>query len=668
MIYKSSCKNIKYIIIFLLLTIGNATAQTTTYYDNFDSIDVSKWTAITPYAWEVTNGMISSTGARSGLIFEKFDDTQYLSEIDLTVNKTIVPNHAAVGFYFYYEDSDNRGTIWVDDDNRGEDYTDSLHVESKGSSFTNTQVYINTSTNTSIELNPTQMHHLKVVRLNKNIYVYYDNRLALTTEFKDNNPKGKVGFDVYESTGYFRNFGIRPIDMKNASGYVNELNLTSTNPTTRIGSYTLRLEGIESGTASFSLSKFGKVVDTTLASEGGMAGLKFENGDEGVNFKLVKAFNGSTGSRTELEEMIYAGTESMSLSINNITILPAYYQGANITVNFSIANPGKIRYNGTPAITISTEGSTGTLNPELDLSAGQSKDFTIVVKASKTPGPYKLTVNLKLDDYTTITKSLDYQVRALNPVVTTLSPNLREENGIRGTVTIGSAYPDALVDWNSTAKIEVFRVLENGKEVVYSKEAPFNSRVFYIDISYNDFYTDSGRYLVTMQAGGMRSDRFFEITGPGGEYKPQARVAIPPTVISNSLYPQLMLLLIGMVAALSVRNHMHPRNWSLPLDYVALGCGASLFAAGMLQSRTEIRTTGMILAGIGFVLLLARENDSRINALFMRGSPIHDFIGLILIFMSASNLILFIPEWSVMLTIGTLIVYYTAINLHGERK
>jgi len=35
--------------------------------------------------------------------------------------------------------------------------------------------------------------------------------------------------------------------MKNASGYIDELNLTSANPTKRLGAYNLRLEGIENG-------------------------------------------------------------------------------------------------------------------------------------------------------------------------------------------------------------------------------------------------------------------------------------------------------------------------------------------------------------------------------------------------------------------------------------
>jgi hypothetical protein len=45
--------------------------------------------------------------------------------------------------------------------------------------------------------------------------------------------------------------------MKNASYYLDKLTLTSTNPTARLGHYTLRFEGIESGgDAKFSLSKY----------------------------------------------------------------------------------------------------------------------------------------------------------------------------------------------------------------------------------------------------------------------------------------------------------------------------------------------------------------------------------------------------------------------------
>lgn len=144
---------------------------------------------------------VSSTGPRPGLIYVQFDDTQYLCEVDLTANEIRIINYTQIGFYIYYEDSDNYARVVFASDNRGKDHTDNIALESEETIFIKTKKYINTSTNTSIEFDPNVFHHLKIVRLNKNIYVYFDNRLALTAEFKDSNPSGKVGFDIYQSTG-----------------------------------------------------------------------------------------------------------------------------------------------------------------------------------------------------------------------------------------------------------------------------------------------------------------------------------------------------------------------------------------------------------------------------------------------------------------------------------
>lgn len=70
----------------------------------------------------------------------------------------------------------------------------------------------------------------------------------------------------------------------------------------------------------------------------------------------------------------------------------------------------------------------------------------------------------------------------------------------------------------------------------------------------------------------------------------------------------------------------------------------------------------------GTPVLTVPSEDSRINALPMRVSPIHDFIGFVLMFLSASYLVLLFPEWNIMFITGTLVVYYTVINLHGDRK
>ncbi len=70
----------------------------------------------------------------------------------------------------------------------------------------------------------------------------------------------------------------------------------------------------------------------------------------------------------------------------------------------------------------------------------------------------------------------------------------------------------------------------------------------------------------------------------------------------------------------------------------------------------------------GTHVLTVSSEDSRINALPMQGPPIHDFIGFVLMFLSASYLVLLLPEWNIMFITGTLILYYMVINLHGDRK
>jgi len=647
--------------IFSIMGVGYSMAQEE-YQDTFDS-NLINW-EYKNNSWLIKNETVVSLENGYPLIFKNFNGNKYIMEIDVYTNDDAF---SEVHIYFYYKDSDNYGRIYFADDDRSSEYIDRYGLPSKGVEFVDTTSYVKILDNRSIELYPA-WKHIKIVRLNKIVYAYFDGKLFLTTKFKNENPPGKVGLFVYQSTGYFDNFHLRPIEMENASGYIDDLKLNSSHPTVRLGLYSLGLVGVSSEGAVFTLSKFGKIVDRVIVSEGEVVSMSFEDGSDGVEFRLVEAMNGSTGGMVELEEIIYAESESLSPHIENLTIEPSYYRGEMMTVGFSVVNPGGVVFRGVPEITINSEGGSVSLSPELDLGANESRNFSVELEAAKTPGRHRLTVAMKLDEYNTVTKSVDYTVRALNPVVTELSPDLREDGGIRGTVTIGSAFSDALVDWNTTARVEVFRVLENGKERVYQGEVPVKGKTFTLGIPYNGFYRGDGRYLVTLQVGEMENDRFFEVKGPDGEYRPLEGEVVPPTVASDSVYPQLMLLLLGMVAALSVRNHLRPGSWSLPLDFVAAGCGSVIFAAGLALGQTEMVTRGMLLAGAGFMLVIAREHDQRVNTLLMRGSPIHDFIGLVLIFLSASYLTLLLPEkWNTMVALGTLITYYTLINLHGER-
>lgn len=654
------------IILYLFLCIAPLPAYAETYSDNFNNVDMSEWSAITPAKWQTTPEMVFSTGIRPGLIFKTFNNAQYISEVDFTADDTRIPKYSLVGFYFYYDDSENYARVIFASDNRGDDYHDAVNVESEGLTFINTQTYINNSVNTSIEFDPNLMQHLKVVRLNKNIYVYFDNRLALTTEFKDENPPGKVGFDVYESTGYFDNFYLRPINMENASGYINELNLTSANPTTRIGSiYTLRLDDTINEKAMFSLSKFGKTVDSDIASEGDTVSLNFENGDEAVNFKVTQVFDAEDNSAVWLEDIISASTDDLNIGVDEISINPSYYQEEDMEIQFSVKNLGEILYTGNPDITISTDGDSKTINPELDLLSNESEELNVVLKAPQKQGSQKITVAVKTE-YSTIEKSVDYQVRVINPTVTTLSADLQEDNGIRGTVSIGSPFPAELVDWDTTAVVKLYRVVDNGKKEIYSKDVPVTGSTFNIALGYNEFYRGDGQYVVSVDTGGMQDSDLFEIVGEDFAYAPTGD-EMPPTILTGELYPKLIMLLIGMFAAVSVRNHMQKMTRSLPLDILAVTCGLAVLAAAFIRGESDMAAAGIVLTGAGIGVAVVRRSDSTVSKVLIMDSHLHDFAGMLLVFLSAGYIVMHVPEWSFYIVVGTLVGYYSALNMYRGR-
>lgn len=168
------------------------------------------------------------------------------------------------------------------------------------------------------------------------------------------------------------------------------------------------------------------------------------------------------------------------------------------------------------------------------------------------------------------------------------------------------------MDWNTTAAIKVYAVLENGKRQVYSKNISVTSRTFDITIPYNDFYRGDGQYLVTIDAGGMQDNEFFEIVGQDFAYVP-VEEDLPPTihtVVPNELYPQLMLLLLGMFAAVSVRNHLHKASRSLPLDLLAVACGIAVLAVSLVGMQSNMAAAGVVLLGAGIGAAVVKRNGS----------------------------------------------------------
>lgn len=132
---------------------------------------------------------------------------------------------------------------------------------------------------------------------------------------------------------------------------------------------------------------------------------------------------------------------------------------------------------------------------------------------------------------------------------------------------------------------------------------PVTGSTFDIGLSCDDYYQGDGQYLVVVEAGGMQDNEFPEIVGEDFTYSP-GRKALPSTIISSDLYPRLMLLLIGMFAAMSVRNHMHPQSRFLQPDLVLLACRGAVLVAAILITQTDMAVVGIVFTGIGAAAVL----------------------------------------------------------------
>jgi hypothetical protein len=653
------------VIIFFIITLFslflNITAANPIIYEDDFSTLSDQWEQIDGY-WETSNGTACVEGTQTSLIFKDISMDKYILESAFAAEDTKVDNYSQVGFYFYHEDKDNYARIVFTDDNRP-DKKDIIKIEDEGTSFINKKNNLEMRGNKTLNFSPDKFKGIKIIRIEKKFWVYYEGNLAYSGEFENSNPEGRIGYNVYASTGYFDNFYLRPITLENASGYIHELSLTFTDSFVRIGSiYTLRLEGIENGNALFSLNKFGTTVNTAVGSEGDNVSIDFENGEEAVNFKVTQVFDAGENSAVWLEDIISAETDDLKLTVEDISLNPSYYQGEDMDVSFSVTNLGSIRYDGVPEITIRTDGDSKTINPRLDLEGGKSETLTSILKAPQQPGSHTLTISVKTE-YANVEESMDYQVRVLNPAVTAISSTLEENNGISGTITMDSPYPSDLVDWNTNADIRVYKLVGVGKVETHSIRMLATGKSFDVNIPYNDFYRDDGQYLVTTEVGGMKSTDYFEIIGDDGVYSPSENKIIP-TIGSSELYAQLMVLLIGMFAVVSVRNHVHQSHSSIPVNLLLVSCGMAVLVSSFITMNSGMVVIGAILLGLGLLFTFNKGNS--FSSLLMRDSHLHDFAGMVTLFFSAAYIALNIPQWSFWIIVSTLIVYSVVLNLYSR--
>jgi hypothetical protein len=72
----------------------------------------------------------------------------------------------------------------------------------------------------------------------------------------------------------------------------------------------------------------------------------------------------------------------------------------------------------------------------------------------------------------------------------------------------------------------------------------------------------------------------------------------------------------------------------------------------------------IVLAGIGICAAVVKRSDSAVGKVLLMDSHLHDFTGMLLVFVSAGYIVMHVPEWSFMVVVGTLVGYYTVLNLY----
>ena len=86
-------------------------------------------------------------------------------------------------------------------------------------------------------------------------------------------------------------------------------------------------------------------------------------------------------------------------------------------------------------------------------------------------------------------------------------------------------------------------------------------------------------------------------------------------------------------------------------------------SSALIRSQSDMATAGIVLAGTGIGAAVVRRSDSAVGKMLLMDSHLHDFVGMLVVFVTAGYIVMQVPEWSFMVVVGTLVGYYTALNL-----
>ena len=128
------------------------------------------------------------------------------------------------------------------------------------------------------------------------------------------------------------------------------------------------------------------------------------------------------------------------------------------------------------------------------------------------------------------------------------------------------------------------------------------------------------------------------------------------------------MLLIGLFAGITVRKHLNPVAHSLPFDLLTIVCGLAVLITALISSQSDMAAAGVIIIGVGIGAAVVKKTDSAVGKMLLMNSHLHDLAGMLLVFVTVGYIVMQVPEWSFIIVIGTLVGYYSVLNLYRGSK
>lgn len=647
------------LILLLLVGVNEVHGENQVYTDEFNHT-LDSWTQIGG-SWYVSNGTVQATGGRPALIFEEWEGDRYVFKSKFSADDSKTENYSQTGFYFYYRNEENYSRI-VFADRNSNDLEDMIIIEAKNVSITNKKMHISIADNKAFDFSPADFRYIKIVRLGRKIYVYLQDDLVYTAEFKDYSPRGGVGYDVFSSTGYFDEFYLRPISF-NSSFYEDSVTLEEGSTLSLGKVYSLRLSEVAGEKALLSLERYGGRVDRTVTKYGDSTTLNDIDDEKYVEFSVDEVFDPAEGRGKVWIRDVF----SREIEVDKVSFLDFKVEDnvlENSAMNFSaiLMNTGNSSLEGTVNISFSVGGSSFENILDVDLGPGEAMPLKGSVTAPRTYGTHNAKLRAVLHGQA---HSLTQKVQVI-----TKEPPLKElkvtaDSGTGFTAEAVPSISEELVDWKLPYSLKVYRLSASGKREVHTEDGFFNSRgsEFNLEKVVRGGQENSSYYEAVLKAGGRTTVHILNVAGREGNEDASAEnggdAKIKKNDIGDNRATKLLLLtLLGLVTVNSVKMRRYGHR-NVPVEGVLVGGGALTIVVLFFFGENVLAGLAVLLAGVFFAV--SRRFDPRLSSICSKNDVLMDYLALLAVFTVAGAIL--INTGGMWVAVAAPLLYGTTVSM-----